>query len=134
MKKHSSDIRMLSYLLSVHSEHLFLYLSNMLKKYWPILVLNIVLVPLFIIYAMYVFPPTDEKIYEEPSNVNQLLLQDLNLPDCELTRTSAEHRHPDNGAVYALDIHCEPYGEPMNIYAPAHYQEFTVYDVGFHAE
>lgn len=47
----------------------------MLKRYWPILVLNIILVPLFIIYAMHVFPPVDEKIYEEPSNVNQLLLQ-----------------------------------------------------------
>lgn len=83
----------------------------------------------------------EEKIYEEPTSVTTEIIKDLSLSvlrvdkagelePCEATRDSKTHRHPDNGGVYALDIHCEPYGKSMSVFAPKHQTEYIIVDIG----
>lgn len=107
-----------------------------MKQYWPIILTNIVLIPCLIYTIVNIVP--EEKIYEEPASVTTEIIQDLSLTTikegkiepCEATRDSKTHRHPDNWGVYALDIHCEPYGKSMSVFAPKHQTEYTIIDIG----
>lgn len=110
-----------------------------MKQYWPIILTNIVLIPCLIYTIVHIVP--EEKIYEEPASVTTEIIKDLslfvlkvdknnNLKPCEATRDSKTHRHPENWGVYAIDIHCEPYGKSMSVFAPKHQKEYVITDIG----